>query len=179
MSTLNRTMGRIIALAWSDAAFAKRLVADPMPVLAELGLAVPEGKSVVAVANGPTLVYVVLTAPRYTETASAYADIKEFSESYRDPRLFPLNWGSHDPVFTARIKADPRKALGYMDVQVPDGLALKVVENTRTLAHLVLPVRPADVAPGSDILERVAAGDIPPAIRYAQLFGPVSFQNFL
>lgn len=179
MSIINLTMGRIIALAWSDAAFAKRLVTDPMPVLAELDLAIPEGKSVVAVANAPTSIFIVLTAPRYTETESAYADIKEFGESYRDPRLFPLNWGSHDPVFTARFKADPRKALRYMDVQVPDGLALKIVENTRTLAHLVLPVRPDDVALGGDIIKRVAAGDIPPAIRYAQLFGSVSFRNFL
>lgn len=174
----NEAMGRVIARAWTDNGFKDRLLADAKAALAELKMTVPEGKSVTAAVNTPSLVHVVLTSPRYTETNSAYADIKRFGESYRDPRLFPLNWGSHDPVFTARYRKDPKAALQAMGVNVPDGIAVIVVENTMTKAHLVVPARPSDAEMSKDVLDRVAAGLIPPAMRYAALFEPVTYRQF-
>lgn len=174
----NETMGRIIARAWMDSGFKKRLLADPAAALLELGFALPAGKSVIAVENIPTLTHLVLTSPRYTETRSAYSDIKEFGESYRDPRLFPLNWGSHDPVFTARIRADAKAALRYLGVDVPDGMEIRVVENSTSRAHLVLPTRPDDAELASGIADRVADGMVPPAMRYARMLGWASYRQF-
>ena len=67
----NETMGRIVARVWSDTDFKCRLLADTRAALAELGLAIPKGKTVVAVENTATLTYIVLTAPRFTETKSS------------------------------------------------------------------------------------------------------------
>lgn len=174
----NETMGRIIARAWSESAFKDRLLAESATALAELDLALPAGKSVVGVENTATLTHIVLTAPRYTEPKSAYSDIKEFAESYRDPRLFPLNWGSHDPVFTARFKADPKAALRFMDVYVPDAITVKVVENSTSRIYLVLPTSPKESDLSEDVLKLLAEGQIPAAMRYADIFGATSYQQF-
>ena len=174
----NETMGRIIARVWSDTDFKCRLLADTGAALAELGLAIPKGKTVVAVENTATLTYIVLTAPRFTETKSAYSKIKAFGESYRDIRLFPLNWGSHDPVFTAKFKSDPKAALRRIGVEVLDAMSIEVVENSATQAYLVLPARLDEWELSNDVLESVASGLIPPAIRYAAIEGPVSYHQF-
>ena len=116
---------------WSDTDFKCRILANTGAALAELGLAIPKGKTVVAVENTATLTYIVLTAPRFTETKSAYSKIKAFGESYRDVRLFPLNWGSHDPVFTAKFKSDPKAALRRIGVEVLDAMSIEVVEIPR------------------------------------------------
>ena len=162
-------MGQIVARAWSDSHFKERLLADPAAAISELGFVVPEGKSITAVENTSKLCHIVLTSPRYTEAKSAYADIKEFAESYSDPRLFPLQWGSHDPVFAARIRADPKAALRCMDVVVPDSIAIEVVENSRTQAYLVLPMQPQDPQQLQRLVEKMASGGIPPTMRYAGL----------
>ena len=97
MSSRNETVGRIVAKAWSEPEFARRLLADTHAALVELGIAIPVEKSVVAVENNAGLTYIVLPSLRYTETKSAYADIKAFGESYRDPRLSPLELGQPRP----------------------------------------------------------------------------------
>ena len=107
MSGRNETVGRIVAKAWSDPEFSRRLPTDTHAALAELGIAIPDGKSVVAIENHAALTCIVLPSLRYTETKSAWADIKAFGESYADPRLTPLSWASRDPVFTERLKANP------------------------------------------------------------------------
>jgi nitrile hydratase len=178
MSGLNKTVGRIVAKAWSDPEFSQRLLADPHAALAELGIAIPLEKSVVAIENNAALTYIVLPSLRYTETKSAYADIKAFGESYRDIRLFPLNWGSHDPVFTAKFKSDPKAALRRIGVEVLDAMSIEVVENSATQAYLVLPARLDESELSNDVLESVASGLIPPAIRYAAIEGPVSYHQF-
>ena len=174
----NDTMGRVIARAWSDSAFKDKLLAEPAAALAELKLTLPAGKTVVAVENTTALTHIVLTAPRYTETKSAYSDIKKFSESYRDPRLFPLNWGSHDPVFTARFKADPKAALRHMGINVPDSVTIEVVENSTSQIYLVLPTCPKESELSKDVFKLLAEGLIPPALRYVNIFGPANYQQF-
>ena len=178
MTGRNKTIGRIVAKAWSEPEFARRLSADTHAALAELGIAVPVNKSVVAVENDSGLTYIVLPSLRYTETKSAYADIKAFGESYRDPRLSPLDWASRDPVFTERLKADPKAALRDMGMEVADAMSVEIVQNTTTQAYLVLPARLEEAELSPDVLQKVSDGWIPPAIRYAALERPMGFHQF-
>lgn len=178
MSCRNGTVGRIVAKAWSDPEFSQRLLADTHAALAELGIAIPAGKSVVAAENDAALTCIVLPSLRYTETKSAYADIKAFGESYRDPRLAPLSWASRDPVFTGRLKSNPRAALRDMGMEVADAMSVEIVQNTMTRVHLVLPARPGEAELSPDVLQRVSGGWIPPAIRYAALERPVRLHQF-
>ena len=178
MTSRNETVGRIVAKAWSEPEFARRLLADTRAALAELGIAIPVNKSVVTVENNPGLTWIVLPSLRYTETNSAYADIKAFGESYRDPRLTPLSWASRDPVFTERLKADPKAALRDMGMEVADAMSVEIVQNTMAQVYLVLPARPEEAEPSSDVLQKVSDGWIPPAIRYAALERPVRLHQF-
>ena len=178
MSGRNETVGRIVAKAWSDPDFSQRLLADTHGALAELDIAIPAEKSVVAIANSAALTCIVLPSLRYTETKSAWADIKAFGESYRDPRLTPLSWASRDPVFTERLKANPRAALRDMGVDVADAMSVEIVQNTMTRIHLVLPARPEEAELTPDVLQDVSDGWIPPAIRYAALERPIRLHQF-
>jgi nitrile hydratase len=179
MSSRNETVGQIIARAWSDPEFAQRLLADTHAALAELGIAIPLEKSVVAIENNAALTYIVLPSLRYTETKSAYADIKAFGESYRDPRLSPLDWASRDPVFTERLKADPKAALRDMGMEVTEAMSVEIVQNTTTQAYLVLPARPEEAELSPEVLQRVSDGWIPPAVRYVALEHPMRLHQFL
>ena len=178
MSSRNETVGQIVARAWSDPEFTQRLLADTHAALAELGIAIPVEKSVVAIENNAGLTCIVLPSLRYTETKSAYADIKAFGESYRDPRLSPLSWASRDPVFTERLKADPKAALRDMGMEVADAMSVEIVQNTTTQAYLVLPARLEEAELSPDVLQEVSNGWIPPAIRYAALERPMRFHQF-
>ena len=176
----NETMGRIVAKAWSDREFKQQLSSDPDAALAELGIPIPGDMKIVVLENTPRTTHLVLGAPRRTEPRSAIYDIKRFGDTYRDPRLHSLNWVSHDPVHTARIKADPRTALAEMGVEVPAGMTVVVVENTWSLTHLVLPPQPDADALDDATLERLATGELPPTVRHVALDGStVDYRLFL
>ena len=62
-----------------------------------------------------------------------------------------------DEAFKAKLLADPAAALKEAGIEVPDGMTVKVVENTDTVFHLVLPPKP-DVELSDEDLEELAAG---------------------
>ena len=175
----NETMGRIVARVWSDPVFKQQLLSDPGAALVELGIAAPEDMEIVVLENTPETTHLVLGAPKRVEPLSALYDIKRFGDTYRDPRLHTLTWVSHDPVHTARIKAEPLEALAQMGVDVPTGMTVIVVENTWTLTHLVLPPQPDAESLDDATLERLAAGHLPPTARHAALDGPVDYRLFV
>lgn len=174
----NETMGRIMAKAWFDPEYKERLRSDPAAALMELRLSVPADMEIVVLENTPEKTFLVLGAPRRVEPRSAIHDIKRFGDTYRDPRLHPLNWVSHDPVHTARIKADPVKALAEMGLEVAEGMTVIVVENSWTRTHLVLPPQPGPGELDDDDLRRISEGHMGPTIRHAALYGSLDYRMF-
>ena len=63
-----------------------------------------------------------------------------------------------DRAFKSRLLADPVATLKEAGVAVPDGVAIKVVENTASQVHMVLPDYSAADQLSDAELERVAAG---------------------
>lgn len=65
-----------------------------------------------------------------------------------------------DDEFKVKLMSDPKAALKENGVDVPDGINLKIVEDTPTLTHLTLPERSR--AKGGELsdedLDRVAGG---------------------
>lgn len=49
-----------------------------------------------------------------------------------------------DPALKARLVADPKKVLTELGVKVPEGMTVKVVENSSSVFHLVIPHLPAE-----------------------------------
>ena len=62
-----------------------------------------------------------------------------------------------DEAFKAQLLSDPAAALSDAGIDLPAGLTLKVVENTDSLFHLVLPPQP-DGELDDEALEKIAAG---------------------
>jgi len=44
-----------------------------------------------------------------------------------------------DQAFKTELMADPKKVLTELGVKVPDGMTVKVVENSSSVFHLVIP----------------------------------------
>jgi hypothetical protein len=56
-----------------------------------------------------------------------------------DPYATVMAQAASDPVFRMRLMADPVATMKAAGMAIPDGVMVKVVENTDTLVHLVLP----------------------------------------
>ena len=55
--------GKVVAKAWSDAAFKARLLKDPQAVLAEAGVEMPPGVTVKVVENTDNTMHLILPPP--------------------------------------------------------------------------------------------------------------------
>ena len=62
-----------------------------------------------------------------------------------------------DPAFKAKLMADPHGALKEAGLAVPQGVTVKVVENTDTHHYLVLPPKPTGEL-SDEALDKVAGG---------------------
>jgi hypothetical protein len=65
-----------------------------------------------------------------------------------------------------------------MGVDVPDEITIDVVENSTSQVYLVLPTCPKESELSEDVFKLLEEGQIPAAMRYANIFGPASFQQF-
>ena len=63
-----------------------------------------------------------------------------------------------DAGFKQRLLADPAVVLKAEGVAVPEGVAVRLVENTDTLVYLTLPAKPAEGALSDEQLTAVAGG---------------------
>ena len=139
---LNHTMGRVLARAWSDTPFKARLLAGPRAALAEIGVELSNEPTVVARENTARTIHLVISAPPIAQPISAHSEIRDFAETYRDPRLWSLNWIGRDPPASARLVANPLVELGKLGVRPPKGLGVIVTANTAAVSYLILPPRP-------------------------------------
>ena len=63
-----------------------------------------------------------------------------------------------DPSFKAKLIADPQGTLKQAGVTIPAGVTVKVVENTDTHFHLVLPPKPAGALSDEALDQAAGAG---------------------
>lgn len=64
-----------------------------------------------------------------------------------------------DPQFKQRLIGDPKSVLQEQGVPVPEGMEIRVVENTESVFYLVLPPSPAEQI-SDEQLEAVAGGSM-------------------
>ncbi len=73
-----------------------------------------------------------------------------------------------DAEFKAKLLSDPHAALAEAGVDLPDGLNVKVLEDSADTQHLVLPAVPKNAGELSiDELQEVAAGAQPTLVNGA------------
>ena len=118
---------RIVARAWTDAAFRKRLLEDGKAACAELGITVGEAHLQV-VDNTPDKhnLLVCTLCSCYPRSILGQPPSWYFSKHYR-----------------SRAVNEPRAVLKEFGVELPAGIELQVHDSNADLRYLVLPMRPA------------------------------------
>ena len=118
---------RVVARAWTDPAYKRRLLEDATSAIAELGYTGVQGEDMVVVENTPEVHNVVVCT---------------LCSCYPWPTLgLPPNWYKSAP-YRSRAVIDPRGVLSEFGVAVPDTTEVRVWDSNAELRYLVLPMRP-------------------------------------
>lgn len=67
-------------------------------------------------------------------------------------------WG--DPAFKKRLMADPAAVAKEFGMPLPPGVQIKVIEDSPTVRHFVLPPRPPAAELSDEQLDQVAGGTL-------------------
>ena len=124
---------RIVARAWLDAEYKRRLLTDADAAIAELGLGGQQGQSLRVVENTPKVhnVVVCTLCSCYPWSVLGLPPVWYKSTAYR-----------------SRTVIDPRGVLGEFGLKLAEDVQVRVWDSTAELRYLVLPERP----PGTEQL---------------------------
>jgi nitrile hydratase len=128
---------KVVARAWVDPAYRRRLLADGTAAIAELGFGGPQGEHVVVVENTASVHNVVVCT---------------LCSCYPWPVLgLPPAWYK-SPAYRSRVVREPRAVLREMGLELPPEVEVRVWDSSSEVRYLVLPERP----PGSEGLPEEA-----------------------
>ena len=123
---------RVVAKAWVDPAFRKRLLADGRAAIAELGFSMPKHhRHLVVLENSPT-VQNVICCTQCSCTAFTLIGL-------------PPDWYK-DLEYRARVVRESRTVLKEMGLDLPPEVEIRVWDTTADTRYMVLPERPAETA---------------------------------
>lgn len=123
-----RNGARVVARAWVDPAYKKRLLREAIPAIAELGYGGSQGEHMVVVENGPKVHNLVACT---------------LCSCYPWPVLgLPPVWYKSAP-YRSRAVIDPRGVLREFGLELADDVEIRVWDSTAEVRYLVLPERPA------------------------------------
>lgn len=132
-----RNGAKVVARAWTDAAYRARLLTDANAAIAELGFTGAQGENMVALENTGAVHNVVVCT---------------LCSCYPWPVLgLPPVWYKSMP-YRARIVREPRAVLREFGTLLADNVELRVWDSNSEVRYMVLPMRPAD----SDGLDEAA-----------------------
>jgi nitrile hydratase len=118
---------KVVARAWVDADYKKRLLANATAAIAEWGFSGPQGEHMVAVENTPDVHNVVVCT---------------LCSCYPWPVLgLPPSWYK-SPAYRSRIVREPRTVLSEMGLSLPPEVEIRVWDSSAEIRYLVVPRRP-------------------------------------
>ena len=118
---------KVVARAWVDTDYRRRLLADGTAAIAELGFGGPQGEYMVVVENTPGLHNVVVCT---------------LCSCYPWPVLgLPPAWYK-SPAYRSRIVREPRAVLREMGLELAPEVEVRVWDSSSEVRYLVLPERP-------------------------------------
>jgi nitrile hydratase subunit alpha len=137
---------RVVARAWTDAAFRARLLADGRGTVAELGLGMPQHHRHLVVLENTACVHNVICCTLCSCTAFTIIGL-------------PPDWYK-DLEYRARIVRQSRTVLREMGLDLPQDVEIRVWDTTADTRYMVLPERPAHTAGwGEDRLRDLVTRD--------------------
>jgi nitrile hydratase len=123
-----RNGARVVARAWVDSAYKKRLLANAGPAIAELGYFGAQGEQMVVVENKPKVHNLVVCT---------------LCSCYPWPVLgLPPVWYKSAP-YRSRAVIDARGVLREFGTELAEDVEIRVWDSTAEVRYLVLPERPA------------------------------------
>jgi nitrile hydratase subunit alpha len=123
-----RNGAKVVAHAWADSAYKKRLLEDGSKAIAELGFTGLQGEDMVVLENTPQIHNVVVCT---------------LCSCYPWPTMgLPPNWYKAAP-YRARIVIEPRNVLAEFGVDVAADVEVRVWDSNAEIRYMVLPMRPA------------------------------------
>ena len=134
---------RVVAKAWTDAAFRARLLANGAAAVAELGIAMPRHhRHLVVLENTPT-VQNVICCTQCSCTAFTVIGL-------------PPDWYK-DLEYRSRVVRESRTVLKEMGLDLPPEVEIRVWDTTADTRYVVLPVQPSETIgwPEQKLAERV------------------------
>ena len=133
ISTYEKDVGplngaKVVAKAWTDPEYRRRLLDDATAAIAELGFKGPQGEHIVALPNEDKVHNVVVCT---------------LCSCYPWPVLgLPPSWYK-DPAYRSRMVREPRAVLSEMGLDLADDVEIRVWDSSSEVRFLVLPQRPA------------------------------------
>jgi nitrile hydratase len=119
---------RVVARAWSDPDYRRRLLNDATAAIDEMGYSGRQGEHMVALFNDEHTHHMVVCT---------------LCSCYPWPVLgLPPVWYKSAP-YRSQVVAQPRAVLGQFGVELPPHTQIQVWDSTAEVRYLVIPVRPA------------------------------------
>jgi nitrile hydratase len=118
---------RVVARAWVDPAYKKRLLTNATAAIGELGFSGLQGEHLVVVENTPKVHNVVVCT---------------LCSCYPWPVLgLPPTWYKSAP-YRSRVVIDPRSVLREFGLELDESVEIRVWDSSAELRYMVLPERP-------------------------------------
>src|SRR5688500_8242217 len=124
-----RNGARVVARAWVDPAFRKRLLADGRAAVAELGLGMPKHHRHLVVLENTSKVQNVICCTLCSCTAFTIIGL-------------PPDWYK-DLEYRSRVVRESRTVLKEMGLELPYDVEVRVWDTTADTRYMVLPEQPA------------------------------------
>jgi nitrile hydratase len=121
---------RVVASAWTDPAFRKRLLADGRSAVIELGLTMPRHHRHLVVLENTATIHNVICCTQCSCTAFTLIGL-------------PPDWYK-DFEYRARIVRQSRTVLKEMGLDLPADIEIRVWDTTADTRYMVLPVQPPE-----------------------------------
>lgn len=120
---------RVVARAWTDPTYKRRLLENATAAVAELGFEGPQGEHLVVVENAPRVHNVVVCT---------------LCSCYPWPVLgLPPAWYK-SPAYRSRVVREPRAVLREMGLDLPESVEIRVWDSSAEVRYMVLPERPTE-----------------------------------
>ena len=119
---------KVVARAWSDPDYKRRLLEDGTAAIAELGFSDAHGTKIVVLENTSTVHHVVVCTLCSCYPWSVLGLPPSWYKSY---------------AYRSRVVREPRAVLREFDLDLPDSVEIRVWDSNSDLRYMVLPERPA------------------------------------
>lgn len=122
---------KVVARAWTQPEYKRRLLANATAAIAELGFSGSQGAEIVVLENTPQVHNVVVCT---------------LCSCYPWPVLgLPPRWYKSD-AYRARAVIEPRAVLKEFGLTLPDSVEVRVWDSNSDIRYMVLPERPLNTA---------------------------------